>query len=77
VMVALIEHGAQSPIAITFEVRDRGFTVRATTHISDFDIDHPDLALCRTVLAAVSTTHGIEPTPAGAEIWATLQQPRP
>ncbi len=77
VMVALIEHGAESPISISFEVRDRAFAVRATTQISDFDIHHPDLALCRTVLAAVGTSHGIEPTPAGAEIWATLQQPRP
>lgn len=77
VMVALIEHGARSPISITFEVRDRGFTVRATTEIIDFDIHHPDLALCRTVLAAVSTSHDIEPTPAGAAIWATVQQSRP
>ena len=58
VMVALVEHGAQSTIAVTFEVIDDCFTVRGATDLVDFDLDHPDLALCRTVLEAVSTRHG-------------------
>ena len=74
VMVALVEHGAQSTIVVTFDVADDCFTVRGATNIADFRLDHPDLALCRTVLAAVSTRHGIEGTSARAEIWASLQQ---
>ncbi len=74
VMVALVEHGAQSTIAVTFDVAAGCFTVRGATDLVDFDLDHPDLALCRTVLAAVSTSHGIEGTGPRAEIWASLQQ---
>jgi len=75
VMVALVEHGARSTIVVTFDVADGCFTVRGTTDIADFDLEHPDLALCRTVLEAVSTRHGIEGTSDRAEIWASLQQP--
>ena len=74
VMVALVEHGAHDVIAVTFEVVDGCFTVRGATDLANFDLDHPDLALCRIVLAAVSTDHGIEHNGARAEIWATLQQ---
>lgn len=74
VMVALVEHGARSTIAVTFDVADGCFTVRGATDLVDFDLDHPDLALCRTVLAAVSTSHGIQGTGPRAEIWASLQQ---
>ena len=77
VMVALVEHGARSTISVTFDVADSSFTVRGAAELADFDRDDPDLALCRTVLAAVSTSHGIEGTRARAEIWATLQQQQP
>jgi anti-sigma regulatory factor (Ser/Thr protein kinase) len=74
VMVALVEHGARSTIALTFDVSDGCFTVRGATDLADFDLDHPDLALCRMVLAAVSTSHGITMMDARPEIWASLQQ---
>ncbi len=74
VMVALVEHGAHETIAVTFDVTNGRFIVRGVTELVDFDLDHPDLALCRTVLAAVSTEHGIERDGERAEIWATLQQ---
>jgi hypothetical protein len=74
VMVALVEHGALSTILVTFDVIDGCFTVRGAADLSHFDLDHPDLALCRTVLEAVSTRHGIEGTHERAEIWASLQQ---
>jgi anti-sigma regulatory factor (Ser/Thr protein kinase) len=77
VMVALVEHGAHSDIEVTFDVADGRFTVRGSADIVDFDLDDPDLALCRTVLAAVSTTHGIEGTSTRADIWASLQQHQP
>lgn len=73
VMVALVEHGAHDTISVTFDVLDGCFTVRGATELADFDLDHPDLALCRTVLSAVSTNHGIERNGSRAEIWATLQ----
>ena len=74
VMVALVEHGAHETITVTFDVADGRFTVRGATQLAEFDLDHPDLALCRSVLAAVSTSHGIERDGTRAEIWATLQQ---
>jgi anti-sigma regulatory factor (Ser/Thr protein kinase) len=74
VMVALVEHGARSTISVDFDITDRQFTVRGAADVADFDLGDPDLALCRTVLAAVSTSHGIEGTSARAEIWASLQQ---
>lgn len=74
VMVALVEHGADHTIVVHFDVTAGCFTVRGVTDLADFDLDHPDLVLCRTVLAAVSTSHGIESAGSQAEIWATLQQ---
>ncbi len=74
VMVALVEHGAQGTIVVTIDVTDGCFTVRGATELNDFDLEHPDLVLCRTVLAAVSTSHGIGREGTRAEIWATLQQ---
>lgn len=74
VMVALVEHGAHDTISVTFDVTNGCFTVRGATELEDFDLNHPDLALCRTVLAAVSSSHGIEHNGVRAEIWATLQQ---
>jgi hypothetical protein len=77
VMVALVEHGAQSTITVSFEVVDECFTVRGSTDLVEFDLDHPDLVLCRTVLAAWSTNHGIEGTAARAEIWASFERRQP
>ena len=74
VMVALVEHGAQHTIVVTFDVTNGCFTVRGVTDLAEFDLDNRDLALCRTVLAAVSTEHGIEHDGVRAEIGATLQQ---
>lgn len=76
-MVALVEHGAHDTIIVTFDVTDGCFTVRAATELADFNLNHPDLALCRTVLAAVSSSHGIEGDGETAQIWAKLQQLSP
>ena len=55
-------------------VRHRGtFVHRARTHpVTTFDVDHPDLILCRTVLASVCTSHGIELVDHQAHIWAAV-----
>ena len=72
VLLALIEHGEGAPIEVQFFVEDRSFTVRGHTAVDDFDVDHPDLVLCRTVLAGVCTRHGIELVEGHVQIWAAV-----
>lgn len=72
VLLALIEHGAGRPIEVEFAAEQDAFVVRAHTPIDSFDTDHPDLALCRTVLAGVCSSHGIELIDDEAHIWAAV-----
>ena len=72
VLLALIEHGGGKTIEIQFMVEDQAFTVRGQTAIDEFDADHPDLLLCRTVLAGVCTQHSIELVDDQAQIWAAV-----
>ena len=72
VLLALIEHGGGKAIAVEFTVADQSFTVRGQTTIETFDAQHPDLLLCRTVLAGVCTKHDIELVEDQAQIWATV-----
>lgn len=72
VLLALIEHGGGQTIEVQFAVEDQSFTVRGQTAIETFDADHPDLLLCRTVLASVCTDHGIELVDNQAQIWAAV-----
>jgi hypothetical protein len=72
VLLALIEHGGGQSIDVQFTVEDESFTVRGQTAIATFDAEHPDLILCRTVLASVCTEHGIEMVDSQAQIWAAV-----
>lgn len=72
VWLALIEHGGEEPIEVQLSVQDHVFMVRGQTAFGGFDVDHPDLALCRTVLAGVCTQHGIELVDDHARIWAAV-----
>ncbi|MEY2400106.1 MAG: hypothetical protein QOJ08_217 [Ilumatobacteraceae bacterium] len=72
VLLALIEHGGGQSIEVQFTVEDQSFTVRGQTAIETFDAEHPDLLLCRTVLASVCTQHGIELVDSQAQIWAAV-----
>ncbi len=72
VLLALIEHGGGQSIEIEFAVKAQEFTVRGQTVIDNFDVEHPDLILCRTVLAGVCTEHGIELVADRAQIWAAV-----
>ena len=72
VLLALIEHGGGQSIEVQFAIEDQSFTVRGQTAIETFDADHPDLILCRTVLAGVCTQHGIELVDHHAQIWAAV-----
>jgi anti-sigma regulatory factor (Ser/Thr protein kinase) len=75
VLLALIEHGANDTIILRCSIDEDSFTVRASTVIAAFDLDHPDLVLCRTVLAGVSEAHGVDVSDGMALIWATLRAP--
>ena len=59
VLIALIEHGAGEPVDIEFNVDEDAFMVRAHTATVSFDSAHPDLDLCRIVLAEVCDSHEI------------------
>jgi hypothetical protein len=72
VLLALIEHGGGKSIEVEVTVEDQIFTVRGQTAIETFDAEHPDLILCRTVLASVCTQHGIELIDNKAQIWAAV-----
>ena len=72
VLLALIEHGAGKSIEIELMVEGQSFTVRGQTAVDTFDTEHPDLQLCRTVLASVCTRHGIELVDDQAQIWAAV-----
>lgn len=72
VLIALIEHGDGQPVNVEFTVDDRSFEVRAHTAVENFDAAHPDLILCRTVLAEVCSSHDIYVLESHAHIWATV-----
>jgi anti-sigma regulatory factor (Ser/Thr protein kinase) len=75
VLIALIEHGGGAPIDVQLEVDGRSFNVRARTSVAEFDPDHPDLLLSRTVLADVTDEHGIALVDSEAHIWAAVEDP--
>lgn len=72
VLLALIEHGDGQSIEVEFVVEAQEFRVRGQTALESFDAEHPDLLLCRTVLAGVATQHGIELVDDHAQIWAAV-----
>ncbi len=73
VLIALIEHGESGDVELRLSVDNGKFRIDGSTAVSEFNLDHPDLALCRTVLDGVGATHGIELSPEGrASIWAMV-----
>ncbi|MEO7369708.1 MAG: ATP-binding protein [Ilumatobacteraceae bacterium] len=72
VLLALIEHGGGKEIEVEFAIETGAFMVRGHTAVTSFDAEHPDLALCRTVLASVCSSHGIELLGDRAHIWAAV-----
>lgn len=73
VLIALIEHGVGEAVEVQFAVGGRSFTVRGRTVNRAFDVDNPDLILCRTVLAGVCSEHRIEHVDDHAQIWAVVE----
>ena len=72
VLIALIEHGAGESVDVQFTSDGRCFEIRGKTKVEHFDAEHPDLILCRTVLAEASNNHGIDLVDHHARIWATI-----
>ena len=77
VLIALVEHGQGNAVDIRLVVEADSFTVNGATMVDQFDADHPDLQLCRTVLAGVCTEHSITLVDGQARITALLRRPFP
>lgn len=78
VLIALIEHGSGHPVEVRFTVDAEQFVIDGSTQVEGaFDLDHPDLRLCRTVLAGVCTEHRIEHLDGAVRITAVLRRPFP
>jgi len=71
-LLALIEHGAGESIEMEFSIEGSSFMVRGKTATKTFNVDHPDLVLCRTVLSSVCNEHGIDLVDNHAQIWAAV-----
>lgn len=85
VLIALIEHGGGSRVDLEFELVDEGrpvdegglessaaFVVRGSSPVDVFDLGHPDLVLCRTVLQGVCAAHDIQLVDGNARITASV-----
>ncbi len=85
VLIALIEHGEGAAVELEFELVEQGrptadgplgtsnaFVVRGRSEVSVFDLAHPDLVLCRTVLEGVCASHDIRLVDGTARISASV-----
>jgi hypothetical protein len=60
VLLALIEHGSGRQLSMSIELADSTFAISGSTDALTFDRNHPDLALCETVLNEVCRAHSID-----------------
>jgi len=60
VLLALIEHGAGGAVTVSLQLADSTFAIHGATDTRTFDRNHPDLALCETVLAEICADHAID-----------------
>lgn len=72
VLIALVEHGSGDIVELEFRAEPTSFEVQGVTSAGGFDLADPDLALCRTVLADVCTSHHIELIEGSATIQASV-----
>ncbi|MDO8388957.1 MAG: hypothetical protein Q7V57_00585 [Actinomycetota bacterium] len=72
VLLALVEHGEGAAIDVRFVVTESGLEIHGRSAAEHFDAQHPDLAVCSTVLASVCTEHGLEHQEGSAHIWAMV-----
>lgn len=72
VLIALIEHGSGNSVDLQFAIDEHSFKLQGRTLVDSFELDHPDLLLCRAVLAEVCASHTIELVDNQAHIWAEV-----
>jgi hypothetical protein len=72
-LIALIEHGNGKPIDVTIQVDAASMRLEGRTVVEEFDLQHPDLVLCRTVLAEVCSDHVIDFVDQQVRISGTLR----
>lgn len=77
ILIALIEHGSGSSITLEFLANkeatgSKSFAVSGQTATKSFDLDDPDLRLCRTVLEGVGATPQITFKDQNARIAAII-----
>ena len=72
VLIALIEHGGGHPVDFHISVDEACIRVEGRTMVDSFDVHHPDLILCRVVLAEVCTEHSIDLRDDNVHISATI-----
>ena len=73
VFLALIEHGSGDTVSLTYSVEGVAFTIRGSTPSESFDLNHPDIAVCRTILGGISVSFDVAYNGKTAEIWAILR----
>jgi len=76
VLLALIEHGSGRDVSVSLTVVDSTFAIYGATETRTFNRDHPDLALCETVLAEVCTDHSIHLVGSELQITAAVHLSR-
>jgi len=76
VLLALIEHGSGRAVSVSLTVVDSTFAICGATETRTFNRDHPDLALCETVLAEVCTDHSIDLVGSELQISAAVHLSR-
>ncbi len=77
VMIVLIDQGDGQPIELVFNARPDSFRIVGRTTTERFDLEHPDLALCRMVLEEVCTELHIAFDVESAEISGTIGRVSP
>lgn len=73
VVLALIERGSGNDLNIVLRFDGLSFYVDGSTVTDSFALDHPDLALCRSVLSGITVSHEILYADGGAQIRAELR----
>lgn len=72
VLIALIEHGSGGPVDVSLGYDAEAFRISGTTDVKKFSLDNQDLALCRTILEEVCSTHSVDVLADLAVITATV-----
>ena len=73
VVLALIECGSGNDVSVALSMDGVAFRVHGSTMTDTFVPTHPDLSLCRSVLAGLTVSHEIVYADGAAQIRAELR----